>query len=439
MERLLFLDFLRGLLIVVMITYHAVVYCVFEGIQNALDIIPSTIMPFLLPLLLLLTWAALFALLSGIAKSYRSYSQVIHEGETVNTILKETLWRGGFIIMLHFLYLGVIGHFQRNLADEPVRSLLVGSLEVGYWRWLDVEILFFVDALLMTSTSGIFVGILLWVLWRKNGIKKSQRNMLILGGLGISWLFLSPLAHTLLDPIFLDWMEKNYYVRSFFLSIFVGPRHCLFPYFSFALFGAIFGILLAENPRDRATRIKIRWFGYGASTFFLIIAGLWILIAGMPALTTAILPFPMYTLNLGLMLALTTILIEFLEFPRTNPTRRLLRRTMFFRRFGLVTLSVYMLESILSLVLAKLGRLLFPLSFSSNVFVILGYLAINLVCWIGILSLWERIQFKFSMEWWTDQFLRIICHHHSHRLELQSSLYLLPSSPHEQFYDSSPP
>ena len=418
MKRLIFLDYLRGLLIFMMITYHAVVYCVFEGIQNAIDIIPDNIMPFLLPLLLLLTWAALFAMLSGIAKSFNIYRQITSGNENINSMLKQSLWRGFFIILLHYLYLGLIGHFQKNFEGEAVRSLLIGSLEVGAWRLLDLDILFFVDALFMTSTSGILVSLLLWLLWRKNGFQKSRRNYFVLISLGCVWLFISPLAHNILGPIFYDWMADGKYGIGILLSIFVGPRHSLFPYFSFALFGAVFGILLGEGTPKK----KIRMFGYGFGVFFIVLDGVLIGINGMPPLTTAILPFTMYTLNLGLILCLVTFLIDRIEFHLPEKRPLILKRTQFFRRFGLITLSMYLIESTVSLLLAKIFHLIFPLSFQKNAMVILLYLLLNGLTWVIIARLWSRVNFKFSFEWLTDKFLLLTCAHSSQRLDVNQTL-----------------
>ncbi|MHA1745899.1 MAG: hypothetical protein ACTSWW_07855 [Promethearchaeota archaeon] len=421
MKRLLFLDYLRGMLIFMMITYHAVVYCVFEGIQNAIDIIPENVMPFLLPLLLLLTWAALFAMLSGIAKSFNIYRQITSGSETIQSMLKQSLWRGIFIIFLHYFYLGLIGHFQRNFAGESVRSLLIGSLEVGAWRMLDLDILFFVDALFMTSTSGILASLLLWLLWRKDGLNKSRRNYIILIGLGCVWLFLSPWAHDLLGPIFYQWIAEGKYGIGILLSIFVGPRHSLFPYFSFALFGTVFGILLGEGASQR----KIRTFGYGFGVFFIALDGILIGMQGMPQLTTAILPFTMYTLNIGLMLCLVTFLIDRIEFSRPNMRSRVLKRTLFFRRFGFITLSMYLLESTVSLFLAKVFRLIFPLTFGANALIILSYLFVNGILWVFIARLWAKVNFKLSFEWLTDKFLLVTCAHSSLRLDLNQTLYQL--------------
>lgn len=421
MKRLIFLDYLRGLLIFMMITYHAVIYCVFEGIQNAIDIIPDKIMPFLLPLLLLLTWAALFAMLSGIAKSFNIYRQITSGNENINSMLKQSLWRGLFIILLHYFYLGLIGHFQKNFEGEAVRSLLIGSLEVGAWRLLDLDILFFVDALFMTSTSGILVSVLLWLLWQKNGIQKSRRNFLVLIGIACVWLFLSPLAHDLLGPVFYTWMANGQYGIGISLSIFVGPRHSLFPYFSFALFGAVFGMMLG----NKVSKGTIRKFGFGFGVFFIALAGIFIGINGMPQLTTAILPFTMYTLNLGLMLCLVTFLIIRIEFSNAAKKPRILKRTLFFRRFGLITLSMYLWESTVSLLLAKFFHLIFPESFGVNVFVILSFLLVNGIVWVIIARLWARWNFKFSFEWLTDKFLLLTCGHSSQRLDLNHTLYHL--------------
>ena len=419
MKRLLFLDYLRGMLIFVMITYHAVVYCVFEGIQNALDLVPENVMPLLLPLLLLLTWAALFAMLSGIAKSFNTYRHITLGSETINSMLKQSLWRGLFIVLLHYFYLGLIGHFQRNFDGSPVRSLFIGSLEVGTWQLLDWDILLFVDALFMTSTSGMLISILLWILWRKEGVQKTQRNYIILTSLACVWLFLSPLAHNLLGPIFYGWMDEGYYGIGILMSIFVGPRHCLFPYFSFALFGAVFGIMLGEGRSKKTIRI----FGYGFGSFFILLDAILIMINGMPELTTAILPFTMYTLNLGLMMCLVTFLIDIIERPKSNNFTPILKRTQFFRRFGFITLSMYILESTVSLVIAKVFRLLFPHTFEQRALLILSYLFINGLLWVIISRIWAKYNFKFSFEWLTDKFLYITCKHSSIRLQVDQSLY----------------
>ena len=115
--------------------------------------------------------------------------------------------------------------------------------------------------------SSLILSVMLYFMWRKGGFKKKRRNLMILAITGLIFLFIAPLLHWILDPIFYDCLNDGNYTVAFLLKLIVGHRQSTFPNVGNAIFGAIIGIFLAQNVEYK----KIQQFGYGFGIFFILL------------------------------------------------------------------------------------------------------------------------------------------------------------------------
>ena len=64
-----------------------------------------------------------------------------------------------------------------------------------------------------------------------------------------------------------------------------------------------------------------------------------------------------------------------------------------------------MLETVLSQILVRIGDVLSP-GWRSEIVSCLAFGALNVLIWAGVVLLWSRSGFRFSMEWCTVQVYR---------------------------------
>jgi hypothetical protein len=79
------------------------------------------------------------------------------------------------------------------------------------------------------------------------------------------------------------------------------------------------------------------------------------------------------------------------------------QRLTFLRRAGTSSLSIFTLESVLSQALATLLTWLVP-SWNQTIGICILFGVINAAIWAGIVKLWARYDYRYSMEWLTVRF-----------------------------------
>jgi hypothetical protein len=107
--------------------------------------------------------------------------------------------------------------------------------------------------------------------------------------------------------------------------------------------------------------------------------------------------------QLGLFLLLLAGVLLLTDVARVSWVDRLLSPL---RRLGAVSLSVFMLETVLSQILVRIGDALSP-GWRLAIGPCLIFGAFNVLLWAGIVLLWSRSGFRFSMEWCTVQVYRL--------------------------------
>lgn len=426
MQRLLFLDWLRGSFIALVIVFHAWSHVLFwNGSLIARDEITTPVLVLFAPIILLGTWAPIFALVSGVATAYVFYgvmNRARERGRAMRTHARGILINSGLLYLCSLIHMGLL-HYRITWGGAMRHSALTGSLERGQWALGDAEFLFYTDAIALMAMAGAVAVVVLCLLWRGNGFTQPRRNYAVLVGLGVLWFAVSPWLHQLFLPTFFSAVNEGHFATASVLKLLIGPPHSTFPNVGFALFGMVLGIALARQEPIGF----IRRYGYGTGLAAVAVGVAVFLIQGVslsPESMGTSLPVQLHVINLGLMLMLATWLIERLEYQPAARRYELARKSTGPRRFGLVTMTAYICESVLCVVNLTWFLPLFegaPLAMRWVGLFAFG--AMQLGLWYAILRVWERYDFRYSFEWFVVTLGGRLRGRRSNRLDVATVLY----------------
>jgi hypothetical protein len=403
-RRLLYLDVLRGFFVLYVVWLHALNAIVFGNNADAVNQVNPWLFVFLAPLAIVATWAPIFVMVSGTANAYSMHNAMKAPAASGNArpALRRVLlgaFANNFIIYLMSVMNVTLFHHSMEFNGHFRHTLITSSLQQGALQPFSAQMLFYNDALATIALSGMVVSLTLYVLWRNGGYHELRRNFTLLTGLALTVLFIAPVLHNSLDDTFYAALDHRQWVKAFALKLVIGPNQSPFPNIAFGLFGAIMGIAISEGVHLR----KIRSYGYGMAAALVGLAAILIARQGVRVieLTYHTFPIKLHLLNLGLMMGLTTFLIDRMEYSPDARRAVLARRTALLRRVGMVALTVFLLEGAVSVVISK--AYMWALGsggvFPRNVFAVVVFLAILLTFWNVTLALWERFNFKFGFEW----------------------------------------
>ncbi len=450
-RRLLFLDLMRGFFICYLIFIHGIAQIVLHNVTTIGEL-PPWANYVLSPFIVLATWAPLFAMVSGVANTYSLQVQFLKnmkEAEKISDVklwdlLKGQLWNSLFVYLLSLLNMGFF-HYPIGIGGGVLRySTITGS--ISEWTvgtplvisWGDPLLLFFSDALALIAISGFITCFTSWLIWRKGGVMKVNRNIIMLTALGILWVAVSPLLQGWLYPIFKSNFDTGNYLPAAILKFIIGPSESTFPNVAFAIFGQVFGIGLAMQMPKK----KVLGYGFVLGGVFTAIA-IYVFSISPPTpldpnAIGSTLPFENQLLNLGLITIFATVLIGWLEYKTAEKRVKWARLTRASRRFGLIALTVFILEGLVSILWKKIYMVMVPfVDFTSlNVEMLLFtliYLVALLLFWYFVVRVWARFDFKFSFEWILVQVVGRLRGRMSNRLKVKEVLDNIEAS------DAKPP
>ncbi|MBN2155627.1 MAG: hypothetical protein JW776_06270 [Candidatus Lokiarchaeota archaeon] len=432
-KRLLSIDFIRGLAIFGVVFAHGIVFGIFLGEGNAVEYLPRSPLVIFAPMLYLGTWAGLFALITGIANSYIVY----HRKDAGNSIwrsVRPSIINNLLILLFHFVYMGLFVMATPALTgDHQLYSLFTGSIQKRAFSLPEIEIFFKADALSMIASSGLISCFTLLFMWRKDRFEESKniniRNLTIFA---IVWLTISKALWEWLNPLFLSYLEMGrlYYVPAFFLSFIAGSLHCVLPYAGYALIGIVIGIFLAEDRPYKAVKRYCRKLGLIFLIVGLLLVGYHLFTISTDIITYLFryknIPPDLSFINLGLMLLWIPWFFRKFDFESGEKT---VKRSIFIRRFGMLSLTIYCLEALWNILWSNIFHSRFgELSgefdaVMGNVIMNISYLMIVVGFWFVALKLWELIKFKYSFEDLSVRIGGVFREHKSDRLNTAKILY----------------
>ncbi|TFH28856.1 MAG: hypothetical protein E4G98_04725 [Promethearchaeota archaeon] len=244
-----------------------------------------------------------------------------------------------------------------------------------------------------------------------NNHTKVKRNYWILGMLGLRVLVTTPLMRDWFARDVETLMGQGKYLSAALLGAVVFDNFPIFPYAGFPLLGSILGIALARNESQR--KILLYTGVQGVVWFVIGMIGLQSLGGIDPSTidlnTTEALLEDTYRQYGQLGISFLYFFAALCLFDYISPTTQA-RRTRYFpwlRRFGMISATVYVFESILA---ATFRHLLNALPWFAGWNESMGGVILYGLFLVGVWGLiayfWEKINYKFSLEWGLIQIIK---------------------------------
>ena len=425
MKRIQVIDFLRGISILFMMFFHGSYY--WDSLPSKTQMNQILANPFAGLALILGKAAGIFALITGMSNAISMYSRMQSGKSKPRDVFLGGLITGSWVILLGKIQVSLFNHTIIGNAEfpypdgPPEYTLIVGSIQTGQIQYPSIfTVVYKNTALFCIGLSIIFTGIVLALLGMKEGYKYVKRNFIIIGSLATVIICITQPMKNLLRPIWYDAYINGQHLKGGLYSILIGDTYPFFPYIGYALYGALFGIAFSQE----FDRKKVAIAGGVGGGLYLLVGSILLGIFGHPDATEIFqtLPTQWSFIQIGFFLWLSTFCYYFHYSPEASKIRKVLH-SRFIRRFGLITLTIFVFEPLVGNTIKILILDNISTGWSLNPIFAFLYGFALIMLWYVFLKLWERAEFKGTLEWVNGKITSFLTRRDASRLNIVKNLY----------------
>ncbi|MHA1619369.1 MAG: hypothetical protein ACTSVZ_08810 [Promethearchaeota archaeon] len=434
MKRFASLDFLRGVAIIMMLFVHIIADLLdIDSLIAQIDYIPLVNILALVILPFIGGLAGFFLLVSAISNSI-SMTKFLMKGKSAGELaLKQFL--GGFILYLFAMASeAAIGYHGGIMGNTRHLNDIVINWDIIFTDWGVFETIHTIAWCIMIN------GLIHGLLSRNEGWKNPKKQMKIYGILTILVIVVTPFVWIGISKIYpgFPWgtleggfsQSKPHLFKNTFLEVIAGgffgalagPMEPIFPYLAVSFIGTMVGIGLAQEDKTMFKWFFKFWFTVGLVMFLIGLVGLIVMMMGLmgnfdraieiyrfisfhrhwapdnfPELTWLSYLWQFLSVN-GFSLLCTLTIIYLVE--GRGKGEKFGERTKFVRRFGFIALTCYNMQYIYPFVNFIVPRFMglapYAKTLWGGVFI---QMAVTFLIYHVILLLWERINYRGSLEW----------------------------------------
>jgi Heparan-alpha-glucosaminide N-acetyltransferase, catalytic len=442
LKRFISIDGIRGFAIILVIFFHALMYnidLILDDVDTETNFITQLLAYFLY-------WAPAFTLISGTSNALSIYGRYKRGKLQPKQMLKNLVLSGFIIIGLNYVYMIFFtpGHVEPDFVSI---GIFPGFFRYGELYITDLARLTFTTTLIMLGTSNIVLGIVFYILFRKKRIlttgtnsvsisnstddlnnskqeiapnsRPDVYNYIIVGIFAMLILILYPVIKELTLPILTTEVTPTNFVLITLISWIAGNLNPMFPYASFALFGAIFGMMIVDKQSNK----YILSYGYLLGGIITIIGLILYSFYGFVSVPYNTPPLPSMILIMGPIVLIFTMVLHRDDFSGEKNIRKAFKRTQFSRRLGMISLTIFMWESSLSYLVGALIGVIYPTWRANYAFMFFIFSPLMVLIWFIIVRLWEKREFKGSIEWIMIILFQKVSKKKTIKLDVKNMLY----------------
>jgi len=425
MKRVEIIDSLRGIAILVMLLFHGSYYWESElSIRDFNNILQN---PSATIAMIFGKFAGIFALISGMVYGYIALYKREIKNKSTDSIIKSIIYSGLWIMVISKIH---VIFFNHSHVGDPIHpyptgpeyhTLITGSIATGTIQIPSRYLIFYRStALFMIGVSVIWTGVLLALLMRNDGHTHYSRNFGIAGLIGTIIILATQPMKVYIRPIWVNALIQDKPLLAFFLGLLVGDPFPFFPFAGYATYGMMFGMAFFVEVRQFYVSLIA-----GISGMSYLGIGIYLYILRGYTKITDVNEMPEIELNfiqIGMMILFCAIIYNVHYFRETNPVRKLFLSS-FLRRFGVMTLTIFMYEPLVGTIIKVI--LLDPIfvNWSSNLVLVVLYSLFLILLWNRILIIWEGHNFVGSWEWLNARILAYISGTPTTRLNIRDNLH----------------
>jgi hypothetical protein len=214
----------------------------------------------------------------------------------------------------------------------------------------------------------------------------------------------------------------NYFLATL-ISWLVGPRFPILPMLLYSFYGAIFGISLGKKE----TWKFIERLGLIFGGFYFGLSIIFMPIYGVPSYEVLhINEIGLNLVNLGANILVLAIGFWGFHYRREDKRTPDSMKTRGIRRFGIFTLTIFLLDPLIGAVVGYIFQYVFfiPLEVISYLyFGVFVYVPILFLIWWAIFHFWEKVNYKYTFEWMLGKLIGILRGYKSDRFDFKESIY----------------
>lgn len=390
MKRYVGLDVLRGLGMMGVVFLHAALY----HYANLLAIDFDNPPPIVIVIGMLLMWAGLFAIVSGASHAVQTVRR-FSEGEELGDVVRGEVVNGLLILTVAYVYFMFLGPaILDRVHGHHDYSLIPNLIIRGQFAWPSLDRILYVDTLVMIALNVIGCALVL-ALAQKLRLFNDVRRLSIVLGTVATVLVAASYSRIWLYPIVQTAIANRDWPTIAGLDYLANKNNPILPFLGFGLFGSLLGVRLALiDDFKRAIRPLIAmaavWLVGGVVAYLMLpdtmlkrdIDPMW---------------FTIMVAQVGLFLLLAIGFVRFFDQTTAEKAAIRLKRAGFVRRFGVAGLSVFLAETPLRELLAKLLSAVVP-GWNQTMAAALLYGAVLVIAWGFALMAWERVGYAGSVE-----------------------------------------
>ena len=413
-KRILTLDFLRGMAIFLMCIFH-----VFVNSSRLMDVDdPFTNIALIIIFLFIFIFAhfrGFFILISGTVNIY-SMTKRIKKGADPMKLWRKQLGVGLFLV--------IFGHVKDTFINQWGifrEYYLAGGFAADNFDWAGQwekmwQLGYTSEAIQSIGWCLLLTSTIYLIILKFNDVNDLKKNAIIMGFLALIFIYAAESIQLAFSdlvgyPIYGGsdpWnVEKQGidYLTYYFIYDLAGAQAPIFPMMAYSLFGAIFGIYLNKQDLTRkflknGTRIGIGLMIMGSMDF---IIRMFFQDSFEFDPNFQVHPSWFVLLAIGIQILLMMLCFKIFEFNKNKTPEQIKKQTLFIRRWGFLSLTIYAFQ-ILEFIPRAILASVFPSSqlgqwSESPIGWVLLFMVMNILMWEGIIRLAEKIKMKGTLEW----------------------------------------